>query len=422
MLSIQKFYKNSRFNLAILSLGITSTTAFIAYIVHSFQDDPFALNRIGSFSTFLISFIFFTALYKKPSQLRIILFFYLALVRILMILSSLIFLYMVDHSDQFTISENYPPFTAFSFIWMTFVVVYIPVEYLFWFLILGCVPMSVPLLWYLLGHPQELQTGRGIDLFLSYGIGTVTYALLGHFYARLQVNFQNLLQDKIADYTKLIEAQDIRQEAIANLFTQLHNGALQTLAVLSKEIKHQDISFETVASRLELLNQQIRSLADLETNSEVDSLSITKLRLAAGVDVNLDLPLHSLAYEVYRATLARNFPCFSSLKIKVRSFDEIENDRLSLDLKREIGFWLEEALCNVGKHAEGATQLQVRGCIKNGEYCLSVQDNGPGICNDRSGQGTQQSYLLAQKLQGQFKRETLPQGGVNCELRWPLER
>jgi two-component sensor histidine kinase len=406
--------------LAILSVAITSISALIAHIVHWFQDDPFALHRIGSFSTFLISVIAFIALYKKPSQLRLIMFFYLVLVRVLMVLSSLISIYMVDNSDQFTISENYPPFTAFSFIWVTFVVVYIPFEYLFWVLILGCVPMSVPLLWYLLDHPQELQTGRGIDLFLSYGIATVTYALLGHFYTRLQVNFQNLLQDRITNYTQLIEAQDIRQEAIANLFTQLHNGALQTLAVLSKDLKCQDISLETIESRLELLNQQIRSLVDLEKNSEVDSLSITKLRLAAGVNLNLDLPLHTLAYEVYRATLVRNFPCFSSLKIKVRSFDEIENDRLSLDLKREIGFWLEEALCNVGKHAEGATQLQVRGRIQNGEYCLSVQDNGPGICSDRSGQGTQQSYLLAQKLQGEFKRENLPQGGVNCELRWPI--
>lgn len=338
-----------------------------------------------------------------------------------MVLASLSTIYVATTSERLTLVESYPPFTVTAFLWMTLVVIYIPYQHLLWFLTISCVPMSVPVLWYLLTHLEELQTARGIDLFVSYGLATIVYATLGLFYARLQVNFQRLLQERLTDYTKIIEAQDIRQSAIADMFTQLHNGALQTLALLSRELQQHDISSAEITSRLETLNQQIRSIADLETDTPVDSFAITKLRLAAGVNLDLDLPLHTLAYEVYRATLARKFPYFPSLKIKVRSFEEIEADRLSPDLKREIGFWLEEALCNVGKHAEGATQLKVMGCIQDGEYILRVQDNGQGIQFNRAGQGTKQSQSLAKKLGGTFRRENLAQGGVLCQLRWSLD-
>ena len=91
-----------------------------------------------------------------------------------------------------------------------------------------------------------------------------------------------------------------------------------------------------------------------------------------------------------------------------------------MDLKREICLWLEEALCNVGKHAEGVTRIQVTGKYQDKQYTLKVQDNGVGFTS-KSGQGTEQSNRLAQKLGGKFRRESLPKGGVVCELSWVVE-
>ncbi|MGA1132548.1 MAG: histidine kinase, partial [Prochlorotrichaceae cyanobacterium] len=141
--------------------------------------------------------------------------------------------------------------------------------------------------------------------------------------------------------------------------------------------------------------------------------------VACDKKIHLSQPLHLILREVYSASIARDFPYLTTLKFKIRSFDVLENEALSLELKRDIAFWLEEAICNVGKYAKNATRLEVKGCYAVGCYTLIVQDNGPGLHGNRVGQGTQQGRSLEKKLGGSFKRESLPQGGVLCELGWP---
>ncbi|NET09422.1 MAG: hypothetical protein F6K16_32895, partial [Symploca sp. SIO2B6] len=101
-----------------------------------------------------------------------------------------------------------------------------------------------------------------------------------------------------------------------------------------------------------------------------------------------------------------------------------EDVALTVDTKRDICLWLEEALCNVGKHAQNATRVQAIGEYQNGRYHLKVQDNGIGLIasmNKWSGdRGTKLSDRLATRLGGTFHRKSLAKGGVRCELSWPL--
>jgi nitrate/nitrite-specific signal transduction histidine kinase len=90
-------------------------------------------------------------------------------------------------------------------------------------------------------------------------------------------------------------------------------------------------------------------------------------------------------------------------------------------MKRDLCLWLEEALCNVGKHAQGTTRIVVTGQHHEGQYVLKVQDNGAGLKPGQGQQGTKHCNLLAQRLGGQFRRESLPKGGVICELSWLVE-
>jgi two-component sensor histidine kinase len=147
-----------------------------------------------------------------------------------------------------------------------------------------------------------------------------------------------------------------------------------------------------------------------------------RLYLNSGLELDLQAPIYELLYQVYTYTLERDLPCFKTLKIKVRTFDPIDNQYLSIEQKRGLCRFLEEALCNVGKHALGVTRLSVTYTLKEGWYILGITDNGVGICSDSEGRGTQQCRNLARQLRGKFVRSPLSPKGTVCELTWPVRK
>ena len=132
--------------------------------------------------------------------------------------------------------------------------------------------------------------------------------------------------------------------------------------------------------------------------------------------------MHEILYQVYSHTLERDFHCFKSLKLKIHNFEPINENSLSIENKRGLCRFLEEALCNIGKHATGITCLQVTYSLSEGKriYTLSIIDNGLGIHSLREGWGTKQFKNVAQQIKGKFRRVSLYPQGTLCELSWPL--
>jgi CHASE2 domain-containing sensor protein len=209
-----------------------------------------------------------------------------------------------------------------------------------------------------------------------------------------------------------------RQDAIDEAFTDIHNGPLQQLAYLSRSLQTKILPQEQLLSELQKLNDEIREIFE---HLKQEALSPEKsLRLESGLKLDLDRPIHELFYEVSRSTQQRDFPNFQTLKIPIIDFQPIETSRLNIEQKRQLCRFLEEAFCNVGKHAQGATRIEVTGVQKEGWYTLSVQDNGAGIASERESQGTKDAKKLAQNLGGKFKRQSLSPKGVLCELTWKV--
>ncbi|MBN3911438.1 MAG: CHASE2 domain-containing protein [Nostoc sp. NMS1] len=208
-----------------------------------------------------------------------------------------------------------------------------------------------------------------------------------------------------------------RQNTIQHTFTLIHNGPLQTLAYGLKHIRDQDVPDKELLGQFEKLDREIREIGEflkLETLTKEESL-----RLGSGLILELNRPLHDLLYEVYSSTLQRkNFEHFKTLKVKIRNFEPIDEKYLTMEHKREICLFLEEALCNVGKHAEGVKRVQATGVYGETEYNLCVKDNGSGIKSKLENKGTKHSKLLAKQLGGEFRRESLSPGGTICELSW----
>lgn len=209
---------------------------------------------------------------------------------------------------------------------------------------------------------------------------------------------------------------------IEHTFETIHNGPLQILGKALKRIRDQDLpSAELLAEiekELEKLNHDLRGIHEFlqrEPPSQDSSLYLGK-----GLELNLQDPLHELLYQVYSHVLERNFPYFRKLRVKIRSFDPIDERGLSIEIKRGLCRFLEEALCNVGKHAIAVTRLEVTCSSSEGWYTLSIIDDGLGINSSREGRGTQQFRNLARQLKGKFRRVALTPRGTLCELSWPV--
>lgn len=212
-----------------------------------------------------------------------------------------------------------------------------------------------------------------------------------------------------------------RKKTIENVFDSIHNGPLQTLANLLRRSRDESIELADVCFSLEDLNREIRYIGDSirqDANNQTDSLDVSY----AGTKFDLDIPLQELFQEVYDAMLSRPLLGFSNLKFTIISFEPIESEIISIEAKRKLCRFLEEALGNVGKHAIGATRLMVTGKNKNNQYELTVSDNGSGPSSNsiQTGEGTRIGKEVEEITQGKFIHKPNKPKGFFCQLTFPI--
>jgi hypothetical protein len=204
-------------------------------------------------------------------------------------------------------------------------------------------------------------------------------------------------------------------------FATIHNGPLQTLDRILRIVRSKDLSITKIIpeleTELEQLNQELRGIYEFwqqETLHPAERLYLGNKRI-----LNLQDPLHEILYQVYIHTLERDFPCFQTIKLKIRNFEPIDDSSLTTENKRGICRFLEEALCNVGKYATDVTCLKVTCSLSVGWYTLSIIDDGLGVNSSKEGRGTQQFKNLARQINGKFQRLPIYPRGTICELSWP---
>ncbi|MEH2245429.1 CHASE2 domain-containing protein [Nostoc sp.] len=287
------------------------------------------------------------------------------------------------------------------------------------------------LAWGLLGIILGLILQSPVKTLLNLGLASI--ALVGICYILLVVGWwiplvPTLLSLAGAGLTTSFFDRDLRtlleqrSLTLKRSFETIHNGPLQTLAVILRSLG-EDIETEKLRSQLEQLNRELRSIPDSlsqEMLSRNDSLY-----LEGNVVIDLQIPIAELLYHIYDSTLQRKFQGFETIQSFIPpNFEPLEECYLNADQKRSLYLFFQEALCNVGKHSQRATRLDVVCTRSASEYCLQIIDNGVGILSKSNyqsgGGGTDQAQYLARKLRGKFRRfRHSPQGTV-CELTWPV--
>jgi CHASE2 domain-containing sensor protein/two-component sensor histidine kinase len=234
-----------------------------------------------------------------------------------------------------------------------------------------------------------------------------------------------------------------RQFAIEQTFNAIHSGPLQTLVGILRTAQEQPTP-PPFLPELQRLSQELRAVyGSVQREAIADE---PHLRMGSAIELALQAPLHELLYKVYCNTLEQELPYLKTLKFKIVQFDPLNTSHLRLEHKRALCRFLEEALCNVGKHAIEATRLTVI-CTQEGDrQVIRVADNGRGkpsesetlslaqMDRDReitedpnpklqpSGLGTQLAKNLAKQLGGAFRRYPNQPKGTVCELTWSAKR
>ncbi len=169
-------------------------------------------------------------------------------------------------------------------------------------------------------------------------------------------------------------------------------------------------------SQIQELNQELRTVYESMQQA-----------LVTGAASDLNQPIDELLYAVYDTTLKRNLPGFWTIKTFIPpDFTPLNDCPLDADQKQGLCLFLEEALCNVGKHAVEATYLDVVCKLDNNHYSLQIVDNGTqhfaGLSRTRIGRGTDQAREVARSLRGSFQRRMHNPQGTVCELTWKLRQ
>jgi CHASE2 domain-containing sensor protein len=194
-----------------------------------------------------------------------------------------------------------------------------------------------------------------------------------------------------------------RSLTLRRTYDAVHNGPLQTLAAILRNLDETPLR-----SQLESLNQELRSVYE-----------VMKQELLSGENRYIQIPLPELLYQIYEDTLQRNLPGFASIQTYISpNFNSLKDCSLTPEQKQGLCIFLQEALCNVGKHAIAASRLDVICTHQHNEWSLQILDNGVQSSNSHSGRGTDQAKELARSLGGQFNRRSRSPQGVICELTW----
>jgi CHASE2 domain-containing sensor protein/two-component sensor histidine kinase len=228
-----------------------------------------------------------------------------------------------------------------------------------------------------------------------------------------------------------------RQSVINQTFDAIHSGPLQTLSSLLRTIKSQNLAPEMLLPELQKLDDELRSVWE----SVRQEMQERQLLLGNNMALDLDAPLHEIFSELFHVTLQRDLPHFKTLKVKIPDLEPLDERFLTMPQKQMICRFVEESLCNVGKHAIGATSLQLVCRQVQGENLIQIIDDGQlpdgmlepiaqgrfggkggSVLDAKRSGGTRQAQELARQLRGDFERSPYSPTGTVCQLKWRVKR
>ncbi|MBD2491236.1 CHASE2 domain-containing protein [Aulosira sp. FACHB-615] len=294
------------------------------------------------------------------------------------------------------------------------------------------------IIWGILGLSLCLCIRNPLIIFIYIGIAsiflfTICYGLINiGLWIPLFPCFLSLLFNSIglAAFYRYEEAlcyriQD-RQLVIEQTFDAIHSYPLQTLSLILREVQsRENLSPQEFTLKLKQLNKELRDVYDLVKRESISELN--NLYFSQNQRLDLSQPLYDVLFEVYFNFTENNSSYFNKIHPKVIKFEPMNDSNLTIEQKRSLCRFLEEALRNVEKYAHGTTRLDVICTQEDGKNVIRVADNGLKFermadLSSYSGFGTKLAKNLAKQLEGEFKRYPNSPKGIVCQLTWSAKK
>jgi hypothetical protein len=259
-----------KWHILLAILSFTTIGGAIATILHRLEPQTHWFNLIAPPLLTMISAGMFFRLYKSPQSLPQVINIGILSIISFVFVPSWFFTLRAWMSSGILLVNTLPPLASILFLLMMLLMITVRPRHLIWIALGTWVIIAAPILIYLILHPMELMTLRGLDLAISLGPSMAIQIVLILFFNRLQDLVDRLYQERIQYYERVIERQTMRQSSMEDITIQIRQRALPQLAQLKQQIKTDSLSSQELLQRLDVLDDEIQAIENRLANKGCD--------------------------------------------------------------------------------------------------------------------------------------------------------
>jgi len=213
-----------------------------------------------------------------------------------------------------------------------------------------------------------------------------------------------------------------RRIGVDQTYNALYNGPLQTLNMTLRQAEEEQRPLAPTVVR-EQFRALDRSLREIYERVRFEGTARRSLIYIDDEFLSVEEPITELLYQIHDLTLAKELPGFLTIEtFAAPDFSALRSETLTLDERRSLCLFWQEALLNIGLHSLDATWLEVTCERQQNMFQLCVADNGCDIF-DRFAQGREERHgrAAASLLRGELQHHSLNPHGRATQLIWHLK-
>ena len=229
-------------NALVLILSLAVLMGLMVTALHIFiEPNPHPLSRIMPPLLTLLLFLLLVQLLRKPQQALIIFQIGFLTLWAINLLPAWLFPLVAAYHNNIQLIETLPPISSFLFLLTTGLVIFVHPNKVVNVALCAWISIALPSLVYLITHPMELGTERGLDLFISLGPAMAVNMAMIFFYSRLQCRLQELKIER-AQFKHLSERDHLTglyNRATGEQILQSHLQSMpQSIGVILFDVDH----------------------------------------------------------------------------------------------------------------------------------------------------------------------------------------
>ena len=241
MKPIQNHRDRSVRKAAFLLLFLAVLGSGLASLLHFLDPNPQIFSLILPPINCIINLILLVCLYRNPDRLKLILWIAVTIALSSLAVAVWYFTLQATFSAEIELIETLPPITAFPIAVIACMFIFArPIQVLITSIVIWLI-VALPVLTYLISHPHELFTPRGLEIALTLGPVMATLSVLILFHESIEQKMSALKSERTQ--MQILSEQDpltqlCNRRGIEKLFPELILNRNSNIGVILFDIDH----------------------------------------------------------------------------------------------------------------------------------------------------------------------------------------